>query len=186
MFGRTKSHENISCPPLNCSRKYCSDNEQIFNVLEIPDGESEEEWMAFNIAELINQMQLLYDYVKPTCTCASMDCGARRFLKDGKQIPATKFFEHFLGQLNNFVRELPDGDATFPKNFQSMLQKPAQALARMYLHLFYFHYDKIAGYLEKSFQVFWLFAIKYDILKKDDIELCAQVCSILNLPKKVK
>lgn len=43
----------------------------------------------------------------------------------------------------------------------------------MYLHLFYFHYDKIAGYLEKSFQVFWLFSIKYDILKKEEIELCS-------------
>ena len=56
MFGRTKSHENIECPPLNCSRKYCSDNEQICNVLDIPNGEDENEWMAFNIAELINQM----------------------------------------------------------------------------------------------------------------------------------
>eukprot|EP01130_Rhizamoeba_saxonica_P008329 TRINITY_DN3366_c0_g1_i2.p1 TRINITY_DN3366_c0_g1~~TRINITY_DN3366_c0_g1_i2.p1 ORF type:complete len:135 (+),score=27.84 TRINITY_DN3366_c0_g1_i2:36-440(+) len=85
-----------------------------------PNGEDLNEWLAWNVIEFYNQINVLYGSIKGFCTatsCPSMSAGPRyEYLwADGKKKKATKCTApQYVEYLMAWIQDLLDDESVFP------------------------------------------------------------------------
>lgn len=173
------------------------------DMVQVPDGEDEKEWIAVHAVDFFNRISLIYGTLSDKCTlhsCPSMNHtnGTKRWdwrwqdnnqYKKPTRLPAPEY----IYQLMNWVeKELNDPKLfpnskldPWPKNFNQRLKRIFTRLHRVFVHVYFSHFPRvqeIAGEAQVNYcyKHFWFFINKHDLVDHTELEplneLSAQIC----------
>jgi len=154
--------------------------------VKLPEGEDENEWLAVNMVDFYNQINLLYGSITEFCSpqsCPEMKAtdefeylwqdAASGYVKPTK-MPAPEYIEHLM----TWVQSNIDNEATFPsrigvpfpKHFPATVRQLFKRLYRVYAHIYCHHYQVIVHlglepHLNTSFKHFVLFVDEHGLEK---------------------
>ncbi|KIW92213.1 uncharacterized protein Z519_07197 [Cladophialophora bantiana CBS 173.52] len=155
-------------------------------AVKLPEGEDLNEWLAVNVVDFYNQINLLYGSITEFCSpqsCPEMKAtdefeylwqdAATGFPKPTK-MPAPEYIEHLM----TWVQSNIDNESTFPsrigvpfpKHFPSTVRQLFKRLYRVYAHIYCHHYQVIVHlglepHLNTSFKHFVLFVDEHGLEK---------------------
>ncbi|KIW22859.1 uncharacterized protein PV07_11112 [Cladophialophora immunda] len=155
-------------------------------AVKLPEGEDLNEWLAVNVVDFYNQINLLYGSITEFCSpqsCPEMKAtdefeylwqdAATGFPKPTK-MPAPEYIEHLM----TWVQSNVDNESTFPsrigvpfpKHFPSTVRQLFKRLYRVYAHIYCHHYQVIVHlglepHLNTSFKHFVLFVDEHGLEK---------------------
>uniref|UniRef100_A0A914KNQ3 Uncharacterized protein n=1 Tax=Meloidogyne incognita TaxID=6306 RepID=A0A914KNQ3_MELIC len=173
------------------------------DIILLPYGEDENEWIAANISDFFRQVSMLYGMISEHCsdeTCPRMIAGEEYeyFWSDSKgavmePCPANVYIDYML----SWVQEELDDENVFPSqigkpfppNFKHIAQTIMKRLFRVYSHVYHQHFNLIeqlaaVAHLNTSFKHFILFANEFELIDKKQQEPLAELIEKLALNKK--
>ncbi|RVX69713.1 putative maintenance of ploidy protein mob1 [Exophiala mesophila] len=155
-------------------------------AVKLPEGEDLNEWLAVNVVDFYNQINLLYGSITEFCspsTCPEMKATdefeylwqdpAGGFPKPTK-MAAPEYIEHLM----SWVQSNIDNESTFPsrigvpfpKHFPSTVRQLFKRMYRVYAHIYCHHYAVIVHlglepHLNTSFKHYVLFIDEHGLEK---------------------
>ncbi|KAH8548400.1 putative Mob1/phocein family protein [Umbelopsis sp. PMI_123] len=133
-------------------------------ISQLPDGESEQEWVTVNLLEFFQHIMSLYATISSYCTpstCPSMTAGPNYeffWAQDGKK-PIKVSAPHYTDLLRSWViRSLQDDHLVpdhpgkylpFDPYFMKKISPIYKRLFRIYAHIYHSHLDQIQGLDER-------------------------------------
>jgi len=153
-------------------------------AVQLPNGEDLNEWLAVNVIDFFNQINLLYGSITEFCTsksCPIMSAGSKyEYLwADGKDIKkplkvsAPEYADYLMTWVQNTLEDettFPTNDSTpFPKTFKQTVKTIFKRLFRIYAHIYYSHAKEIIDlgeepHLNTAFKHFYLFIKEFDLV----------------------
>jgi len=158
-------------------------------AVKLPPGEDLNEWLAVNIIDFFNQINLLYGSITEFCTpksCPVMSAGPKyEYLwADGKDIKkplkvsAPEYADYLMTWVQNILEDetiFPTSEETpFPKTFKSTVKTIFKRLFRIYAHIYYSHAQEIVdlgveAHLNTAFKHFYLFIEEFDLVEPKEM-----------------
>jgi MOB kinase activator 1 len=159
------------------------------SAVKIPPGEDLNEWLAVNIIDFFNQINLLYGSITEFCTqksCPVMSAGTKyEYLwADGKDIKkpikvsAPEYADYLMTWVQSILEDetiFPTNDETpFPKTFKATVKNIFKRLFRIYAHIYYSHAQEIIdlgveAHLNTAFKHFYLFIREFDLVEPKEM-----------------
>ncbi|KAI9792423.1 MAG: Mitotic exit network component [Peltula sp. TS41687] len=145
-------------------------------AVKLPEGEDLNEWLAVNVVDFYNQINLLYGSITEFCspqTCPEMKA-TEEFeylwqyvdVKKPIRLPAPEYVEHLMA----WVQQNIDNEAVFPskigvpfpKTFPPLIRSIYRRLFRVYAHIYCHHFHTmiqlgLEPHLNTSFKHYVLF-----------------------------
>jgi len=166
--------------------------------VRLPTGCCEEEWLAVNIVDLFNELNLLAGAISDICTettCPTMSAGSYAWqwadgdkVKTPQQLSAPKYIEKLLVWVESQLADetfLPVKPGTpFPPHFKKGIKVMYKRLFRIYAHVFHHHFKELAecdadAHLNHSFKHFVYFVKEFDLVEDSELEPMADLISLL-------
>ncbi|KAF9737873.1 maintenance of ploidy protein mob1 [Paraphaeosphaeria minitans] len=146
-------------------------------AVKLPEGEDKDEWLAVNVVDFYNQINLLYGSITEFCspqTCPEMKATDEfeylwqdnEAFKKPTKMSAPEYIEHLMAWIQSNV----DNEANFPsrigvpfpKSFAALIRNMFKRLYRVYAHIYCHHYPIIIElglepHLNTSFKHYVLF-----------------------------
>ncbi|KAF3936377.1 hypothetical protein ABW19_dt0200544 [Dactylella cylindrospora] len=152
-------------------------------VVMLPEGEDENEWLAFNLVDFYNQINLLFGAVSEFCTptsCPEMKATDEfEYLwqdKDKYKKPTKMAAPQYIAQLMAWVQKSIDdpnvfpsrNGAEFPDDFKPLIVQFFKRLARVYAHMYCHHFPVVGAlaldkHMNTSFKHFVLFVKEFKL-----------------------
>ncbi|KYK55685.1 putative maintenance of ploidy protein mob1 [Drechmeria coniospora] len=157
-------------------------------IVKLPEGEDENEWLAVNMVDFYNQINILYGAITEFCspqTCPEMKAtdefeylwqDNENFKKPTK-MPAPAYIE----QLMAWVQANIDNESVmpskigvpFPKSFPALVRQIFKRMYRVYAHIYCHHYPVIRElglepHLNTSFKQYVLFIDEHSLASGRD------------------
>ncbi|OCK94128.1 maintenance of ploidy protein MOB2 [Cenococcum geophilum 1.58] len=146
-------------------------------AVKLPEGEDKDEWLAVNVVDFYNQINLLYGSITEFCspqTCPEMKATDEfEYLwQDGEnfkrptKMPAPEYIEHLMAWVQSNVdneQMFPSRiGVPFPKTFPVLIRNMFKRLYRVYAHIYCHHYPVVIElglepHLNTSFKHYVLF-----------------------------
>jgi len=159
------------------------------NAVKVPDGEDINEWLAVNIIDFFNQINMLYGSLVEFCTtvtCPTMSAGPKyEYLwADGKNVkkPIRVSAPEYADYLMQWTQELLEDETlfpvndthAFPKSFRALVKTIFKRLFRIYAHVYYYHVKEIIelgveAHLNTAFKHFYLFIREFDLVDSQEM-----------------
>lgn len=157
-------------------------------AVRLPEGETKDEWLAKNVSDFYDQLNLLSGTVTQFCTeeiCPQMTAGPgfRYLWRDDSgmepvPVSAPKYISLVLSWVNNQIENeaiFPSMTSTFPPNFEETVRDIMKRLFRIYAHFYYHHYENFQSlnmemWLNTSFYHFALFTKEFNLIDADQLE----------------
>ncbi|KAH7256713.1 Mob1/phocein [Fusarium tricinctum] len=157
-------------------------------VVKLPEGEDENEWLAVNMVDFYNQINLLYGAITEFCSpqsCPEMKATDEfEYLwqdsenyKRPTKMPAPAYIE----QLMSWVQANIDNEQVlpskigvpFPKSFPALVRQIFKRMYRVYAHIYCHHYPVIRElglepHLNTSFKQYVLFVDEHSLASGRD------------------
>ncbi|KAJ2898732.1 putative maintenance of ploidy protein mob1 [Zalerion maritima] len=157
-------------------------------VVKLPEGEDENEWLAVNMVDFYNQINLLYGAITEFCSpqsCPEMKATDEfEYLwqdsenyKRPTKMPAPAYIE----QLMSWVQGNIDNESVlpsrigvpFPKTFPALVRQIFKRMYRVYAHIYCHHYPVIRElglepHLNTSFKQYVLFIDEHNLATGKD------------------
>ncbi|KAK9782919.1 putative maintenance of ploidy protein mob1 [Seiridium cardinale] len=157
-------------------------------VVKLPEGEDENEWLAVNMVDFYNQINLLYGAITEFCSpqsCPEMKATDEfeylwqdnENFKRPTKMPAPAYIE----QLMSWVQGNIDNESVlpsrigvpFPKQFPSLVRQIFKRMYRVYAHIYCHHYPVIRElglepHLNTSFKQYVLFIDEHHLASGKD------------------
>ncbi|KAK4547832.1 Maintenance of ploidy protein mob1 [Oleoguttula mirabilis] len=152
-------------------------------VVQLPEGEDRDEWLAVNVVDFYNQINLLYGAITEFCspqTCPEMKATDEfEYLwhdppayPKPTRLPAPTYISHLLTWTSNHLSN-PNVFPThpgvpFPPNFQGTIRTIFKRLYRIYAHIYCHHYGVVRGlgleaHLNTGFKHYVLFVEEFGL-----------------------
>ncbi|KAI4657608.1 uncharacterized protein J4E78_005996 [Alternaria triticimaculans] len=146
-------------------------------AVKLPEGEDKDEWLAVNVVDFYNQINLLYGSITEFCSpqsCPEMKAtdefeylwqDSENYKKPTK-MPAPEYIEHLMAWIQSNVDNesmFPSRiGVPFPKTFPALIRNMFKRLYRVYAHIYCHHYPVIIElglepHLNTSFKHYVLF-----------------------------
>jgi len=142
------------------------------------------EWLAYNVIDFFNQVNMLFEIVRPVCTktsCPEMKAGDKFEYKwmDGVSIkkPISCSATEYVDYLMDWIQGLMDNQdifpqevgKEFPRNFKNVVGDIFRRLFRVYAHIYIYHHDEIErnkteAHLNTNFRHFLFFCEEFDLI----------------------
>jgi len=171
-------------------------------AVRLPKGEDLHEWLAVNIVDFFNQVNILYGNITDFCTpktCETMSAGPKYVYlwADGQIIkkPIKVSAPEYVDYLMTWIQSIMDDesvfparvDQAFPKTFKETAKIIMKRLFRVYAHIYYLHFNKIVSaggeaHLNTSFKHFYYFIKEFDLVDAKELEPLHEL--IVNLIEK--
>lgn len=147
-------------------------------ALRTPEDEDPDEMLALSTCNFFHEAQLLYGVISEFCTeeqCPTT-CAGRRYeyrWTPGQPLAAPQYFR----RLEEWVQSQLDDEnlfptrlgVPFPRGFRERVQLIFKRLFRVYAHIYYHHFERIAQlgaepHLNSCFQEFMRFVLQHDLI----------------------
>ncbi|MCJ1323111.1 Mitotic exit network component [Xylographa vitiligo] len=157
-------------------------------AVKLPDGEDLNEWLAVNVVDFYNQINLLYGSITEFCSpqsCPEMKAtdefeylwqDSENFKRPTK-MPAPQYIEHLMGWVQGNIdneQMFPSRiGVPFPKTFPALIRQLFKRLYRVYAHLYCHHYPVVVQlglepHLNTSFKHYVLFIDEHGLASGKD------------------
>ena len=163
--------------------------------LKLPPGTDLEDWLAANIVDFYNEIQMVTEDVLKTCTsekCPTMSAGPKyQYLwqdNDSYKSPTAMPAHNYINLLFQWVDKLlddqnifpADPSIPFPKNFKDIIKNICKRLFRVYAHIYHHHFDDIKqlnteAEFNTAFRHFYTFLKEFDLIPVNETEPLQQV-----------
>ncbi|KXT03818.1 hypothetical protein AC578_8957 [Pseudocercospora eumusae] len=152
-------------------------------VVQLPEGEDRDEWLAVNVVDFYNQINLLYGAI--TEFCSPQSCPEMKATDEFEylwhdppafpkptRLPAPTYISHLLSWTSNHLSNpsvFPTHPGVaFPANFQSTIRTIFKRLYRIYAHIYCHHYGVVRGlgleaHLNTGFKHYVLFVEEFGL-----------------------
>ncbi|KAF2663537.1 maintenance of ploidy protein MOB2 [Microthyrium microscopicum] len=125
-------------------------------AVKLPEGEDENEWLAVNVVDFYNHINLLYGAITEFCspkTCPEMKATNEfEYLwqdnenyKKPTKMSAPEYVEHLMGWVQSNIdneQMFPSRiGVPFPRNFRPLILQMFKRLYRVYAHIYCHHYE---------------------------------------------
>ncbi|RYP31646.1 hypothetical protein DL767_005653 [Monosporascus sp. MG133] len=157
-------------------------------VVKLPEGEDENEWLAVNMVDFYNQINLLYGAITEFCSpqsCPEMKATDEfEYLwQDGETYkrPTKMAAPAYIEQLMGWVQGLIDDESVlpsrigvpFPRQFPQLARQIFKRLYRVYAHIYCHHYPVVRElglepHLNTSFKQYVLFVDEHNLASGKD------------------
>ncbi|ODH39749.1 hypothetical protein ACO22_01795 [Paracoccidioides brasiliensis] len=157
-------------------------------AVKLPEGEDLNEWLAVNVVDFYNQINLLYGSITEFCSpqsCPEMKATDEfEYLwqdsenyKRPTKMPAPQYVEHLMAWVQSNIdneQMFPSRiGVPFPKTFTSLLRQLFKRLYRVYAHIYCHHYPVIVHlglepHLNTSFKHYVLFVDEHSLASGKD------------------
>lgn len=158
-------------------------------VVKVPDDQEYEDWIAVNVVDFFNRINIIYGTVCEICTDAScpMMSGGPKFeyywadetqkkplaLSAPKYI--TKLMEWIEKQINNEDVFPSEVGVPFPKTFIPVCKKILTRLYRVFVHVYIHHFDKVVeigaeAHVNACYKHFYYFVKEFDLVVSKEFE----------------
>jgi len=160
------------------------------SAVQLPPGEDLNEWLAVNIIDFFNQINLLFGTVQEFCSeksCPKMSAGSKYewLWADGKDhktpiaVPAVEYADLLMtwvqAQLEDETIFPTSAETPFPKNYLQIIKNIFKRLFRIYAHIYYHHAQNVIdlgveAHLNTAFKHFYLFVAEFDLIEEKEME----------------
>lgn len=151
--------------------------------VQLPEGEDRSEWLAVNVVDFYNQINLLYGSITEFCsptTCPEMKATDEfeylwhdppAFPKPTR-LPAPTYISHLLTWTSNHLSNaalFPTAPGVpFPADFERNVRQIFKRLYRIYAHIYCHHYTVVRGlglepHLNTGFKHYVLFVEEFGL-----------------------
>ncbi|KAJ5243375.1 uncharacterized protein N7469_001702 [Penicillium citrinum] len=157
-------------------------------AVKLPEGEDLNEWLAVNVVDFYNQINLLYGSITEFCspqTCPEMKATDEfEYLwqdsenyKRPTKMSAPEYIEHLMSWVQSNIdneQMFPSRiGVPFPKSFSSLLRQIFKRLYRVYAHIYCHHYPVVVHlglepHLNTSFKHYVLFIDEHKLASGKD------------------
>ncbi|CAM1504188.1 Fc.00g017790.m01.CDS01 [Cosmosporella sp. VM-42] len=157
-------------------------------VVKLPEGEDENEWLAVNMVDFYNQINLLYGAITEFCSpqsCPEMKATDEfEYLwqdnenyKRPTKMPAPAYIEQLMTWVQSNIdneQVLPSKiGVPFPKSFPALVRQIFKRMYRVYAHIYCHHYPVIRElglepHLNTSFKQYVLFIDEHSLASGRD------------------
>ncbi|RDW75619.1 Mob1 [Coleophoma crateriformis] len=157
-------------------------------IVKLPEGEDENEWLAVNMVDFYNHINLLYGSITEFCSpqsCPEMKATDEfEYLwqdsenyKRPTKMPAPTYIEHLMGWVQSNIDNetvFPSRiGVPFPKSFPSMIRQVFKRMYRVYAHIYCHHYPVVRelgleAHLNTSFKHYVLFIDEHSLASGKD------------------
>ncbi|KAI4215795.1 MAG: hypothetical protein LQ351_001782 [Letrouitia transgressa] len=158
------------------------------NAVKLPEGEDLNEWLAVNVVDFYNQINLLYGSITEFCSpqsCPEMKAtdefeylwqDSENFKRPTK-MPAPEYVEHLMAWIQSNIDDeslFPSRiGVPFPKAFPLLVRQMFKRLYRVHAHIYCHHYPVIVQlglepHLNTSFKHYVLFIDEHNLASGKD------------------
>lgn len=174
---------------IQIAKKGTLGSKDVCEQLRVPEGASEEEWLAVHTLDFFNELNLLVGGFADFCTeesCPEMSAGEFSYAwADGKDYPtptklsAPRYCEQLLIWVDSQLADeniMPTKPGVpFPPSYRKVLRVIYKRLFRIYAHTYHAHYQEIMeaecdAHLNHSFKVFVFFVKEFSLIDDDELE----------------
>ncbi|EON64766.1 hypothetical protein W97_03999 [Coniosporium apollinis CBS 100218] len=154
----------------------------------LPEGEDLGEWLAVNVVDFYNQINLLYGSITEFCSpqsCPEMKATDEfeylwqdnENFKRPTKMPAPQYIEHLMAWVQSNIdneQMFPSRiGVPFPKSFPTLLRQIFKRLYRVYAHIYCHHYPVVVAlglepHLNTSFKHYVLFVDEHGLATGKD------------------
>eukprot|EP00127_Corallochytrium_limacisporum_P005465 Clim_evm13s206 gene=Clim_evmTU13s206 len=158
-----------------------------------PEDSDENDWMAVNIVEFYNEVNLVYGTIMEFCTeesCPQMTAGKNfQYLwfsgkplpadfKDNKYPPARTYINCLVDEIDRRIsddRVFPTtSGGRYPEKFRKVIKKICKCVLRIYAHMYYHHIDDILklgvqAQVNQAYERFYLFMKYFDLVNDEEL-----------------
>ncbi|KAH7061260.1 Mob1/phocein [Macrophomina phaseolina] len=152
-------------------------------AVQLPEGEDLGEWLAVNVVDFYNQINLIYGSITEFCSpqsCPEMKAtdefeylwqDSENYKKPTK-MPAPEYIEHLMAWVQSNIDNesmFPSRiGVAFPKQFPALIRQLFKRLYRVYAHIYCHHYPVIIAlglepHLNTSFKHYVLFVDEHQL-----------------------
>lgn len=159
------------------------------NAVRLPPQEELNEWLAVNVIDFFNQINLLYGSVTEFCsakTCPVMSAGPKyeylwadgNKIKKPIKVSAPEYADYLMTWVQTTLEDettFPVSDDTpFPKHFKPTVKNIFKRLFRIYAHIYYSHAQEVVdlgveAHLNTAFKHFYLFIKEFDLVETKEM-----------------
>mmetsp|Transcript_31464 Transcript_31464/g.86539 ORF Transcript_31464/g.86539 Transcript_31464/m.86539 type:complete len:247 (+) Transcript_31464:153-893(+) len=178
-------------------------SKDLADQVKLPEGSSEEEWLAVTTVEIFNELNLLYSAFRDCCTdatCPEMSAG-RAYVwlwADGDEyktpvkVSAPKYCELCLTWVDKHLADVTlmpvEQSVPFPRNYRQVLRVIFRRMFRVYAHIFHSHYKEVMegeaeAHLNHSFKHFLYFVKEFGLVEDKDLEPMKDLVQLYTLQK---
>lgn len=155
----------------------------LHEAVTLPDGVDVNEWLAVHTIDFYNSTNLIYGTISEFCTddrCPCMSAGPKyeyAWADDRIRKPMSVSAPRYVDLLMRWVQRQLDDDAIFPTSagtpfptdFTQRVQQIFKRLFRVFAHIYYSHFDRIAAlgvepHLNTSFKHFMYFVYEFGLI----------------------
>ncbi|XP_043108121.1 MOB kinase activator 3C isoform X1 [Puntigrus tetrazona] len=168
-------------------------------VVQLPDGESINDWIAVHVVDFFNRINLIYGTVSEFCTeksCPIMSGGPRYEYRwqDGDQYkrPTKLPALIYMNLLMNWIESLINNEdifptrvgVPFPKNFQQVCKKILSRLFRVFVHVYIHHFDMICSmgaeaHINTCYKHYYYFISEFSLIDHSELEPLVSLCAFI-------
>ncbi|KAJ6228059.1 mob kinase activator-like 1 [Anaeramoeba flamelloides] len=170
----------------------------IQDLIQLPENETLEDWLAVNIVEFYNKILILYEHFSEICTdetCPKMTAGYSYefFWRENKKIQKFSFvftlpifhlslppeyISALLDWTSNEINDTElfpiDPEVSFPNNFKKRVKLMFKRLFRFFAHVYHHHFETVrkAGvdhHLNNCYKHFLYFILRYKLLTTKEL-----------------
>ncbi|GAM84630.1 hypothetical protein ANO11243_026270 [Dothideomycetidae sp. 11243] len=158
-------------------------NGSLKKVVKLPEGEDRDEWLAVNIVDFYNQINLLYGAI--TEFCSPQSCPEMKATDEFEylwhhppaypkptRLPAPTYISNLLSWTSSLVSDATlfptQPGVAFPPAFYPTVRQIFKRLYRVYAHIYCHHYSVIRGlgleaHLNTGFKHYVLFVEEFGL-----------------------
>lgn len=167
---------------------------ELWEQVKLPEGASENEWLAVNTVDIFNELTLLTGALRDVCTEAT--CPVMRASKfvfswcDGQlvrnptRVSAPAYSSLLLNWVEGQLQDFPvDPGELFPSNFRKCLRVIYKRLFRIYAHVYHSHFKEMVdgeadAHLNHSFKHFIYFVKEFKLIEDAELEPLKEVVAL--------
>ena len=172
-------------------------------AVKCPEGEDINEWLAYNVIDFFNQVNMLYGSISEFCTstsCPVMSAGPKYeyHWADGVEVKKAMKVSapEYVYFLMTWIQKQLDDEkifpsqvgVAFPKTFSAIVKNIMKRLFRVYAHIYCEHFTHIAqlqaeAHLNTSFKHFLFFIEEHDLVPEKEMAPLADLIKQMKAPK---